>query len=200
MDSDRTGIRKTITLRELAGVFLRAADPRTVRLRDPPRRPRGSIAIAVAAGALAAGAAAIAAARAPAGPDETPPISFQATEDRSAEESMPDPPAPRDPAAPLAISARHPRFHHMFYVFTDLPPTRVTAYPLADPPGIVVDIEGVPEPEESPETLVGEDERIRSVRRRITPRGLRYVIGIRTPVTRLEVEHEGGVVIVTPVR
>jgi hypothetical protein len=88
----------------------------------------------------------------------------------------------------------------MYYVFTGTAPTRVAAYPLASPPGIVIDLEGVPEPEEPASTLVGEDDRIRSVRRRSTERGLRYIIAIETPVTRLEVEHEGEVVIVTPIR
>lgn len=88
----------------------------------------------------------------------------------------------------------------MYYVFTELPPARVSAYPLASPPGIVVDLEGLPEPEEPAAALVGDDDRIRSVRRRVTQRGLRYIIGIETPVTRIEVEHEGQVVIITPVR
>jgi hypothetical protein len=157
-----------------------------------------SIGIAVLAGALAAGAAAFAASRS-GGPEETAPGRVAAAPVLSVAPAPIPIRAPAAEPAPVA-PARHPRFHDMYYVFTWVPPSRVTAYPLANPPGIVIDLEGVPEPEEPPVALVGEDDRIRSIRRRTTSQGLRYVIGIETPVSRVEVEHEGGVVIVTPVR
>ncbi|HUT78607.1 MAG TPA: hypothetical protein VM285_13015 [Polyangia bacterium] len=143
-----------------------------------------SIGIAVIAGALAAGAVAFAASRS-GGPEETVPEGVEVVLIRSV-----------DPAPPT----RHPRFFDMFYVFTTVSPSRATAYPLANPPGIVIDLEGVPEPEEPAAALVGEDDRIRSVRRRVTDRGLRYIIGIDSQVARVEVEYEGEVVIVTPIR
>jgi hypothetical protein len=161
-----------------------------------------SIGIAVLAGALAAGAAAFAAVRSGGTEEEVPEAAPEAPDPVPAPAAgiAPNPvPAPalrKESAAP----ARHPRFFDMYYVFTPVAPARVTAYPLASPPGIVIDLEGVPEPEEPPSALVGEDDRIRSVRRRVTERGLRYIIGIETPVTRIEIEHEGEVVIVTPIR
>ncbi len=157
-----------------------------------------SIGIAVIAAALAAGAAAFAASRS-AGTEKADPATL-GTEAVPRPDAVPDSVAERaaleNPIGPV----RHPRFFDMYYVFTATAPVRVDAYPLANPPGIVIDLEGVPEPEEPAAALVGQDDRIRSVRRRVTDRGLRYIIAIDTPVARVEVEHEGEVVIVTPIR
>jgi hypothetical protein len=109
--------------------------------------------------------------------------------------------APRSAKLPGRTSAadkRHPRFFDPIHIFTGTVAPEVAAYPLADPPGLVVDVIGVPEPEEPVERCVAEDERIRTLRRRVTERGLRYVIGLEMPVQRIELIHEGGVVMVFP--
>jgi hypothetical protein len=94
---------------------------------------------------------------------------------------------------------RHPRFFDPILVFTEAVPERASAYPLADPTGVVVDLKGVPEPLEPVTSAVGEDDRIRAVKRRVTGQGLRYVIRLSTPVKRVEIESEGRVVMVYPV-
>ena len=91
-------------------------------------------------------------------------------------------------------------FHDPLYVFCDETAHKVSAYPLVDPPGVVVNLDGVPEPEADAESMVGKDSRIRAVRRRVTSTGIRYILRLDTPIKRIQVIHEGAVVIVLPVR
>jgi hypothetical protein len=190
---------KARTLIAVASRAARALDPRTVRLRDPGPRIGVWIGAAAVGVALVAGAAALAASSS--GPDEREPAatpqpapnkSAEVSESSNAVRDVPDQAA--EPVAP------HPRFHDPIYIFTEDQVAKVSAYPLADPPGVVVNLDGAPEPTATPESMVGEDRRIRSIRRRVTGKGLRYVIGLEIKLRRIDVVHEGNVVIITPVK
>jgi hypothetical protein len=192
---------KVKVLLDLAARVLDRIDPRTVRVRDP--RPRVGIWIGAATigAALVMGAAALAASEQD-DPDAAPEVR-QANDE--ADERPPGEATTKETetAAPIARpepAPKHARFHDPLYVFTDDPVARATAYPLADPPGLVVNLDGVPEPDRPPSELVGEDPRIRAVRRRVTNKGLRYIIGLEISIKRLQVVHEGNVVIITPIR
>ncbi|MCP4599747.1 MAG: hypothetical protein GY847_04275 [Proteobacteria bacterium] len=182
---------------------VRRLDPRVVHLRDPRRFPSQLTSAMLLGGALAIGA-----------------VSFAATNRGSKEAVIPGPPDPPQERPKRQIitktdlvlpeikqkkenkklsTQKHPRFYEPIYVFTDEPVERVSAYPLANPPGVVVDLVGVPEPDGKATQFVGEDDRIRAVRRRTTTHGLRYVIGLTTSVRRINVIHEGQVVMVFPV-
>ena len=95
---------------------------------------------------------------------------------------------------------RPANFHDPLYVFSDETAYKVSAYPLADPPGMVVNLDGVPEPEADAKGMVGKDSRIRAVRRRVTSTGIRYILRLDTPIKRIQVIHEGAVIIILPVR
>jgi hypothetical protein len=185
-------------LRDLSRVAARLGkfvDPRTVRLRDPRPKARMWIGLAAAGVVLVGGAAALAANGR--STPESPPLdvlSSTPTSDalvRSVETARLPAPEP---------GARHPYFFDPIYVFTETPATAATAYPMADPPGVVVNLVGTLEPAGSPASMVGQDSRIRAVRRRATADGLRYVIGMTTPIERIEIEHEGNVVLIFPLR
>lgn len=189
-----------LELKRFAARAARNLDPRTVRLRDPRPRVRFWTAIAVVGAALVAGAAAMAAT------GRGSPEGASATGDADRPASSPEPErAPSARAARPAAdtpppAAAHPNFHDPIYIFTEGAVADVSAYPMADPPGVVVNLEGAPEPDAPAESMVGEDPRIRAIRRRVTANGLRYVVGLTIPVRRIEVLHEGNVVIVTPIR
>lgn len=191
-------------LPRIASRLARKIDPRTVRFRDRPRRTRAWIAIPLLIATLVAGAATLAATRGddpaePPGPapSNEPPGPYTGQQARvPAEEQA----AERPTAEPGAPAARHPHFHDPFYVFVEGEVTKVSAYPLADPPGLVVNLDGAPEPTATPESMVGEDARVRAIRRRVTNKGVRYVLGVTIPIKRIEMLHEGSVVIVTPVK
>ncbi|MBW2276769.1 MAG: hypothetical protein JRF63_04710 [Deltaproteobacteria bacterium] len=191
-------------LPRIASRIAREIDPRTVRFRDRPRRSRLWIAVPLLGATLVAGAAALAAS----GGDEP------ANEEVAAPSMNPpakytSPPA-LDPAERAAAakpsteareqSSRHPNFHDPFYVFIEGEVTDISAYPLAEPPGMVVNLDGAPEPTSTPESMVGKDPRVRAIRRRITNKGVRYVLGLTIPIKRIDVLHEGSVVIITPVK
>ncbi|MBN2340973.1 MAG: hypothetical protein JXX29_07070 [Deltaproteobacteria bacterium] len=89
-------------------------------------------------------------------------------------------------------------FYNPIYVFTQAQPKQVRVYPLATPPGIVVNIQGIEEPEESAEQMVGEDERIQKVKRVVTSTGVRYIIRLTYPIQRIEGHVEGNVITVSP--
>jgi len=177
-------------------------DPRTVKMRDQRPRIRPWIGVALVSAALVAGAAALAAT----GGEEP-------TVDRRIDsgEGSQDPDRATAPSAESARAGeasqgeqepppRYTNFHDPVYVFTEGQVAKVTAYPMADPPGVVVNLDGAPEPTASPESMVGEDPRIRAIRRRVTDKGVRYVIGLTIPIRRIDVLHEGNVVIITPLR
>jgi hypothetical protein len=192
----------------LALRMLRRLDPRLVRLTNPRRHPdRRLLAVLLIGGLSIGGAAAIAATREGDVQDGNyAEYEVQTAPDKK-EEPEPSPlrRGPRKPFGDAEVSLfpleeRHPRFHDPIYVFTDEPARAASAYPLADPPGVVVDIEGSPEPDSEAMAMVGKDDRIKLVRRRMTATGIRYIIRLSTPVTKIETEHEGNVVIVSPLR
>jgi hypothetical protein len=178
----------------------RALDPRTVRLRDPGPRVGVWIGVAAVGVALVAGAAALAASSNDAPAESEPGAIPQTAASKSVEVSVSSHSTRDEPSLPTEPVGPHPRFHDPIYVFTEGQVAGVSAYPLADPPGLVVNLDGAPEPESAPESMVGEDRRIRAIRRRVTDKGLRYVIGLEIPVRRIDVLHEGNVVIITPVK
>lgn len=188
-----------------AGRLLERVDPRAVRMRDAAPRGRRLL-IGAAAGALALAAGAAALALADSGEPGTAPRKAPAAgpapatiekPDRDEVEAKGPIAAEKNPAEPRS-AARHPRFHDPFYVFTAGEVSSVSAYPLASPPGLVVNLEGAPEPERPAGEMVGDDGRVRAVRRIVTADGLRYAIRTSTRIRRIEVIHEGDVVIVIP--
>jgi len=193
--------KRPVRARSLAAIAARYLDPRTVRLEDPSRpailrRPAAALSLV---GALALGAAALAATGRSGEPGESAPAGAIADVGRPSG-SPAEERAEASPPGSLALDPpRPPNFHDPLYVFTDGLVERVEAYPLADPPGFVVDLIGAPEPQAAADEMVGADPRTRSVKRRVTDRGVRYVIWLTTPLRRIEVLHEGSVVIVSPV-
>jgi hypothetical protein len=191
---------------KLASRALHRIDPRTVRIREYRRRSRLWIAIPLLGAVLVAGAATLAATG---GEEETTGQAVVSTEPPSAPGTYASA-ATREPAAPERAASSnderrepppgHANFNDPFYVFTEGEVAAVSAYPLADPPGLVVNLDGAPEPTSDPESMVGDDPRVRAVRRRITDKGVRYVLGITIPIKRIDVLHEGSVVIITPVK
>lgn len=110
------------------------------------------------------------------------------------------PPSPPKKTTPKkdkqpAISAN---YYNPIYVFTQAEAESASAYPLADPPGIVVNLQGLEEPEESAENMVGEDTRVLRVKRRITSAGLRYIIHLKQPIKKIESHKEGNVITINP--
>ncbi|MFO8074303.1 MAG: hypothetical protein R6V85_20770 [Polyangia bacterium] len=186
-----------------AGRMLERVDPRAVRMRDAaPRGRRLLVGAAAGALALAVGAAALALAvggEPESAPGKAPAVGPAAIEtaDRDDVEAKSPIAAEKNPDGPRS-AARHPRFHDPFYVFTAGEVSSVSAYPLASPPGLVVNLEGAPEPERPAVEMVGKDDRVRAVRRIVTGEGLRYAIRTSTRMRRIEVIHEGEVVIVVP--
>ncbi len=90
-------------------------------------------------------------------------------------------------------------FYNPFYVFTGTEAKGVRAYPLADPPGLVVDVHGVIESDRSPEQMVGDDDRVLGVRRIRTSKGLRYIIRLSQSIRRIKSHTEGNVITVSPI-
>ncbi len=194
--------------------LVKELDPRTVRFRDPGvgfRRPALVIVPAVAFLTFCA-------------------VAFAASggasqKERQVDDGVVDPiPAPPSPGLRRAglpfeekaelmeagsnseptigdtLEKRPMNFHDPLYVFCDETAHKVSAYPMADPPGVVVNLDGVPEPEADAKNMVGKDSRIRAVRRRVTSTGIRYVLALDIPIRRIRVIHEGAVVIILPVR
>jgi hypothetical protein len=171
------------------GKVVNDLDPRTVRLRDPGaglKRPVLVIVPVVAflvLGAVAFGASGGASKKRPVD-DGVVVVNVEHVE-----------PTIRDTPKTKPMN-----FHDPLYVFCDETSHKVSAYPLADPPGVVVNLDGVPEPEADARNMVGKDSRIRAVRRRVTSTGIRYVIRLDTPIKRIRIIHEGAVIIILPVR
>lgn len=196
------------TISKRARERLAAIDPRRVRMREPRDHPRRTIALAAIAAVVLAGAVALATTGSRPSPDHVPAAGATAP-------SATDPPAATIPApitgkgsrtsdeaasAPTSAPERDPRFFDPYYVFTEVPVEQVDAYPLADPPGIVINLLGAPEPTRPAAELVGDDPRIRAIRRRSTPQGQRYILRVTSPIRRIDVTHEGNVVIIAPTR
>lgn len=180
----------------------RRLDPRVVRLRDPRRYSPRILAVFFLGAALVAGAVSLAATRGEAPPESPgkPSSTYELEKPRFETGTAPaPPPAARSIRRAPGAAKKHPRFFDPFYVFSDEAIEGASAYPLLNPPGIVIDLKGLAEPEAGAEKLVGQDDRIRVVRRRATSQGLRYIIGIAQPVRRVEVICEGGVVMVFPI-
>ena len=89
-------------------------------------------------------------------------------------------------------------FYNPFYVFTHNGAKAVSAYPLADPPGIVVDVHGVRKADASPEEMVGKDDRVVGVRRLVTSKGLRYIIRTSQSIKRIKSQMDGNIITVSP--
>ena len=160
-------------------------DPRTVRLRDPGaglKRPVLVIVPVVAFLALCA-----AAFGASGGVSQNP------AADEGVVVDIVEPTIHETP------KKKPMNFHDPLYVFSDETAHKVSAYPLADPPGVVVNLDGVPEPEADAKGMVGKDSRIRAVRRRVTSTGIRYILRLDTPIKRIRIIHEGAVIIILPV-
>ncbi len=177
-------------------------DPRVVRLRDPRRYPRRLSAAILLGIVLVLGAVSVAATRKGSKkqilpePLEPPP---ERPRKQIITKTMLVPPENPDPTIEgKRIETRHPRFFDPVYVFTDNPVERVSAYPLASPPGIVVDLIGATEPTGDASDFVGKDDRVRAVRRRNTAQGLRYIIGLTTAIRRIEIVYEGQVAMIFP--
>lgn len=197
---------------------LRHIDPRIVRLKDPEPRPIWQVAASILGVILTTAAVSLAAAhRHHNDPVDVTsvPMRYAPVEQALAPTSPEKTTAPPSPLRPVKQARkktkhsrdrshsppvkRHPFFHDPIYVFTDEQGVQgAQVYPLADPPGIVVDLEGTPEPQGSPLESVGADGRVQSVRRRTTRQGVRYIIGLTTPVKRVRAVHEGSVVVVFP--
>lgn len=203
--------RSEIILTSIRAVpgLLRRLDPRIVRVTDPGRPPgRGLIAVLLVTGLTVAGAAAIAATGRDSRSDRH--SRSDDTLDDNSRDLRKAPISPGTSARPspnteelvearrASIAKRPKNFYDPIYVFTDAPALVATAYPLADPPGLVVNIEGIPEPEAAAQAMVGQDDRIKAVRRRVTANGVRYIIKLSTPVRRIETVHEGNVVMIAP--
>jgi hypothetical protein len=91
-------------------------------------------------------------------------------------------------------------FYNPYYIFIDSDSQDIKAYPLADPPGIIVNINGADEPVKSAAEMVGRDKRIKEVKRRVTKKGIRYILKISSPLKRIKTTRDGGVIIITPVK
>ncbi|MBN2717341.1 MAG: hypothetical protein JXX14_15920 [Deltaproteobacteria bacterium] len=89
-------------------------------------------------------------------------------------------------------------FYNPFYVFTQTGASEVNAYPLADPPGIVVDVPGMREPDAPAADMIGKDDRVVGVRRLVTSKGLRYIIRLNQSIKRIKSTTEGNVITVSP--
>ncbi len=178
-------------------------DPRTVRLKDPGAGLKRPVLVIVPVVAFLALCAATFAA------------SGGVSKNRAVDEDMVDPiPAfpcegkgkmmeagfKVEPVIRDTSEKRPMNFHDPLYVFCDETAHKVSVYPLADPPGVVVNLDGVPEPEADAKSMVGKDSRIRAVRRRVTSTGIRYILRLDTPIKRIRVIHEGAVIIILPVR
>ncbi len=166
--------------------LVKELDPRTVRLKDPGVGLRRPVLVIVPVVAFLAFYA----------------VAFAASGGASKKRQVDDgvvvvnvEPTIRD-----TFEKRPMNFHDPLYVFCDETAHKVSAYPMADPPGVVVNLDGVPEPEDDAKNMVGKDSRIRAVRRRVTSTGIRYVLRLDIPVKRIRVIHEGAVVIILPVR
>jgi len=199
-----TWTRKLSIRARLLFRMLGRLDPRVVRLRDPSEHlRRRMVIVAAAVGLVLAATATFAATRGDGGNTATIPEPTAKPVDISSDDPDLQSPSEPPPASiePVEAKARRPaNFYDPIYVFTDEPASRVGAYPMADPPGLVVNVEGIPEPVGDAPSMVGEDDRVRSVRRRSTPSGVRYVIGLTFAVRRIEIIHDGNVVIIAPIK
>lgn len=175
-------------------------DPRTVRLRDPGaglKRPVLVIVPVVAFLALCA-----AAFGASGGVSQKPAVDEGMLKTGPIRETAP-PLVPAEHVEPAIRDTQEKKtmnFYDPLYVFSDETAHKVSAYPLADPPGVVINLDGVPEPEADAKSMVGKDSRIRTVRRRVTSTGIRYILRLDTPIRRIRIIHEGAVIIILPVR
>ncbi len=176
-------------------------DPRVVRLRDPRRYPRRLSAAILLGIVLVLGAVSVAATR-KGSKKQILPEPLEPPPERPKKQIITKttlvPPEDPDTAIEENDEKRHPRFFDPVYVFTDDPVQRVSAYPLASPPGIVVDLIGATEPTGDATDFVGKDDRVRAVRRRNTAQGLRYIIGLTTPIRHIDVVYEGQVAMIFP--
>ena len=175
-------------------------DPRTVRLRDPGegliKRP-----VLVIVPVLAFLALCAAAFGASGGVSQNPAADEGVLKTGPIKETSP-PSVPAEHVEPTirdTPKTKPMNFHDPLYVFSDETAYKVSAYPLVDPPGVVVNLDGVPEPEADAKGMVGKDSRIRAVRRRVTSTGIRYILRLDTPIRRIRIIHEGAVIIILPV-
>jgi len=199
-------------------LWVKNRDPRIVRLRELPSTdaspmPRRVVIGLLIGGLLAIGAVAVGATRDRVGGETVPiqtaqpgPVRRDPTAGSAAplrQKTVKGPVAKpishkKEVAEPLPPKPLHPRFFDPVYVFSPEPISHASAYPLANPPGLVVDLSGVGEPAGTPGQFVGADDRIQSVRRRVTPRGVRYIIILSTPLSRIETFQDGDVVMIFP--
>jgi len=178
-------------------------DPRTVRLRDPGEGliKRPVLVIVPVLAFLALGAAAFGASGGVSPKREVTegvinPIPAFPCEGKG---KMMEAGFNVEPTIPDTPKTKPMNFHDPLYVFSDETAYKVSAYPLVDPPGVVVNLDGVPEPEADAKGMVGKDSRIRAVRRRVTSTGIRYILRLDTPIRRIRIIHEGAVIIILPV-
>ena len=175
-------------------------DPRTVRLKDPGTGFKRPVLVIVpvvaflALGAAAAGASGGVSKKREVDEGPAPLASELQQGGTMMEAGFNGEPVIRDTPKTKPMN-----FHDPLYVFSDETAHKVSAYPLADPPGVVVNLDGVPEPEADAKGMVGKDSRIRAVRRRVTSTGIRYILRLDTPIKRIRIIHEGAVIIILPV-
>lgn len=201
--------------KQLLRVWLRKLDPTVVRFRNPRRFPRWVMGAGIAGGFLLVCFAAVAAAIPKPeidahsnGTDDNPQdvekhSTFETVQPKGFAESV-SKPKPKnsediEPEEQIEPQLKKSEFYDPVYVFFEGDVQNVTAYPLASPAGIVVDLHGTPEPALEASELVGQDPRIRSLKRRVTTSGIRYIIGLSTPIERVEIFTEGNVAMVFPV-
>ncbi len=175
---------------------VRWLDPTRVRMRNQRRFPRWVMGVAIVIPLLMVCVAAVAAA--------LPGENAESSQTIEIETHIESPPTPLTvpSVGPIEAPAPEPEnkpsaFYDPLYVFFATA-EEVTAYPLASPPGVVVDLKGTAEPLEEALDMIGEDPRVRVVNRRATAAGVRYIIGLTTPIKRVEVFTEGGVAMVYP--
>ena len=183
-----------------AGRGLRRVDPRVVRFKRPRRFPKWVMTVQIVVVVLAACVVATAAVLPGEDKRTVSEDGFVEMEQAFTTQVSEVKPTEIDDALPPREKSerKNSRFYDPVYVFLESEVESVTAYPLASPPGIVIDLKGTPEPSIAPEEFVGKDSRIRAVRRRVTSSGIRYVIGLTTPIKRIETLKEGNVVMVFP--
>lgn len=203
--------------------WVQKCDPRIVRLRElsrveSPLLSRPLMCTLFLGGLLVIGAVAVGATRAEDNPE--PSDGLEKTRPNLKAQSLPKEKEPEPPALPTdgrdktgldkarepaegklkseTRLLRHPKFFDPIYVFSNETISEVRAYPLADPPGVVVDLMNVALPSEKPENFVARDERVQSIRRRVMPFGLRYIVILTIPLNRIELFHEGNVAMIFP--
>jgi len=179
-------------LKDAPKVILRQLDPGRVRFK-PLRSRRRRIIVSTLVSAAAAIALSATTAASSLKREEPPP------RDSKPRAQIP---SPADPSCKLheetETTERPTRFFDPYYVFTEIRAEQAAAYPLASPPGIVVDLDGVPEPTAPTLEQIGDDKRVLSARRLTTATGLRYIIRVSHPIARIELIHEGQVAMLFP--